>query len=304
MREIFIDIGILFLLFVILYLIIAKLWTAYAVKKVKNTPEEKKVKKLDDVLRPFGFLYDPGQDIIYSRLHPWQRKLGYERAFDERAMLLSMVIHCEPVYFEYEGKRWLVELWKGQYGMTTGAEIGIYRAEKPEDFKPGDERNLHYDSINDNELLQMQYVLYHIDEEIIRRKGRHWWLTAFEPGLFSMPEELRMCIKIVFQTEEMCYAFFKGLIDAGYNGREVYFGGNYVTLYYNQPKMKQPIRKYRILRWLAQRNNKRNCRLYQKRTKRFVKDLDKIIFLSYRYPLLYRALLGFSGWRKLPRRKG
>lgn len=298
MRDFLISIGILFLLFVMVYIIVAKLWTAYAVKKVRNTPEEKKIRKLDEVLKPFGFLYDPRQDIIYSRLHPWQRKLGYEKAFDEGAVLLSMVIDCEPIYFEYENKLWLIELWKGQYGMTTGAEIGVYRTEKPKEYQPGDERKLHYDSVGDNELLFMQYVLYRSEEEIIRRKARHWWLTAFEPGLFLRPEQLTMCVKIVFPTERMCYAFFRGLLETGYKAREVYYGGKYVTLYFDRPKTKQPIRKCRLLRWLAQRNNRRNCRIYQKRTRAFETDLDRITFLSYRYPLLYHTLLGFTGWRR------
>ena len=299
MREIFISIGILFLLLLILCILIAKLRTKRAIKKVNEASKDEKIQKLDNALRPFGFLYDPKQDIIYSRLHPWQRKMGYEKTFDEGAVLLSMVIDCEPVYFEYEGKRWLIELWKGQYGMTTGAEIGVYRAEKPEDFKPGDERGLHYDAVDDDELLFMQYVLYRSEEEILRRKARHWWLTAFEPGLYSAPEELSMCVKIVFPTERMCYAFFKGLLDGGYRSREAYFGGNYVTMYYDCPKRKQPRRNYRILRWLAQKNNKRNCRLYQKRTRMFGTDLDKITFLRYRYPVLYRTLIGFTGWRRL-----
>ena len=299
MREIFISIGILFLIFVILGLLIAKIRTKWAIKKVKGASEEEKIQKLDDALRPFGFLYNPGQDIIYSRLHPWQRKLGYEKAFDEGALLFSMVIDCEPIYFEYEGKHWLIELWKGQYGMTTGAEIGVYCAEKPKDFKLGDERNLHYDAVEDNELLQMQYILYRSEEELIRRRGKHWWLTGFEPGIFSRTGELCMCIRISFPTEKMCYAFFKGLLNAGYKSIETYFGGTYVTINYSLPKQKQPSRKYRLLRWLAQKNNKRNCRLYQRRTKMFVADLDKITFLRYRYPLLYHALLRFTGWRRL-----
>ncbi len=299
MRDIFIGIGILFLLLVILCILIAKLRTKQAIKKVNETSKDEKIRKLDDVLRPFGFLYNPEQDIIYSRLHPWQRELGYEKAFDEGAMLLSMVIQCEPIYFEYDGKLWLIEFWKGQYGMTTGAEIGIYKAEKPKDFEPGDERKLHYNSVDDDELLFMQYVLYYSEEELIRRSSKHWWLTGFEPGLFSRPEELSMCIKIVFPTEKMCDSFFRGLLDAGYRGGEVYFGGNSVTIYYHKPKAKQPTGKYKFLRRLAQNNNKRNCRLYQRRTRMFETDLDKITFLSYRYPFLYHALLGFTGWRKL-----
>ena len=75
MREIFISIGILFLLLLILCILIAKLRTKRAIKKVNEASKDEKIQKLDNALRPFGFLYDPNQDIIYSRLHPWQRKM-------------------------------------------------------------------------------------------------------------------------------------------------------------------------------------------------------------------------------------
>ena len=303
MRDIFINIGILFFFLAVVYVIAARLWTIWAVKKVKTSSREKKIDKLDEMLRPFGFLYDPGQDIIYSKLHPWQRELGYEKAFDEGAVLLSMVIDCEPVYFEYEGKMWLIEFWKGQYGMTTGAEIGVYKAEKPEDFKPGDEKKLHYDSVTDDEMIRMQYVLYHREEELFRRNAFHWWLTGFEPGLFSRPEELEMCIKLVFPTEEMCYAFYMGLIAVGYRATKSNIAGKSVIIYYHHPKSKQPKRKQKCLRALAQCNNKRNCRLYQRRTKMFESDLDKITFLRYRYPILYHTLMRFTGWRRIKKKE-
>ena len=299
MPNYFIYIGIGFLLIIVFYLIVAWLWTAWAVKKVRDIPKEKKIYMLDEVLRPYGFLYDPKQDIIYSRLYPWQRKLGYEKAFDEGAVLFSMVIDCEPVYFEYEGKIWLIEFWKGQYGMTTGAEIGIYKAEKPEKFKPGDEKNLHYDSVEDSEMIQMQYVLFRREKELFRRNALHWWLTGFEPGLFSKPEELEMCIKIDFPTEKMCYAFYKGLVQTGYWAARTYVFGKSVRIYFQHPKSKQPVRKQKVFRRLAQWNNRRNCKLYQKRTQMFQTDLDKITFIGFRYPMLYHALMGFTGWRRI-----
>lgn len=299
MQNFLISMGILCLGIIVLCLIVGRLWTLCAIRKVKGAPEEKKIRRLDNLLRPFGFLYDPGQDIIYSRLHAWQRRFGYEKAFDEGAVLFSMVIDCEPVYFEYDGKRWLIELWKGQYGMTTGAEIGVYCAEKPKDFKAGDERKLHYESVSDDEMLRMQYSLYRCEDEIIRRQSRHWWLTGFVPGLFSKPGELRMCIKIVFPNEKMSCEFLKALLAIGYMGNEVYYGGKSVTLYYYRPQTRQPVRKSRLLRWLAQRNNRRNCNLYQRRTRMFKTHLDKITFLGYRYPLLYHALIRFTGWRRI-----
>src|SRR5687768_9047714 len=76
-----------------------------------------------------GFLYDPGQDIIYSKLDAWQQHVGFCELYDDLAPVsISSVIDAEPIYFTYGGKEWMIELWKGQYGIETGAEIGVYNA--------------------------------------------------------------------------------------------------------------------------------------------------------------------------------
>mgnify|MGYP000621142798 CR=1 FL=1 len=42
---------------------------------------------------------------------------------------LAWSLTANRFYFDYQGKTWLLEFWKGQYGINTGAEIGIYRAD-------------------------------------------------------------------------------------------------------------------------------------------------------------------------------
>jgi len=44
--------------------------------------------------------------------------------YDEAAAPLGMIVDCEPIHFEYKGKRWLIQFWKGQYDLPTGAEVG------------------------------------------------------------------------------------------------------------------------------------------------------------------------------------
>ena len=73
-----------------------------------------------------GFEYDPAQDIIYSRMDPLQRSFGYAYGYDVAALAMSADIDCEPIFFDYDGKHWMIELWKGQYGLETGCEIGVY----------------------------------------------------------------------------------------------------------------------------------------------------------------------------------
>ena len=84
---------------------------------------------LNRELAEAGFAYDRKEDIFYSLMDCWQREMGYCQLYDEGSSLFNMVMHCEPVRFSYAGKRWMIELWKGQYGITTGAEVGIYNTD-------------------------------------------------------------------------------------------------------------------------------------------------------------------------------
>lgn len=98
----------------------------------KEFKEIKTYKDLNNMLKTYGYSYDVKQDIFISNHDAWQRAMGYTRIFDEAAAPMSMIIDCEPIYFEYDNKRWLIEFWKGQYGMTTGCEIGVYYTNYPD----------------------------------------------------------------------------------------------------------------------------------------------------------------------------
>lgn len=74
-----------------------------------------------------GYNYDPKQHIIYSKYTPIQRFFGFARTVDLAAdPILSSAIFCDPIYFFYDGKEYLLELWKGQYGLMSGTEVGLY----------------------------------------------------------------------------------------------------------------------------------------------------------------------------------
>ena len=74
----------------------------------------------------------------------------------------------------------MIELWKGQYDLSTGSEIGIYKKSNP-DAKA-------WDCGDNSEMLKMSYSLKKKGKEIFSRNGTHWWLTGFKPGEFSNPE--------------------------------------------------------------------------------------------------------------------
>ncbi len=163
-----------------------------AVEKVKERTDEQKLKDINEALNIYGFLFDLQQDIVYSSMYPPQRKLGYCSLYDELAPSLNMIIDCEPIYFQYGGRRWLIEFWKGQYGMTTGGEIGVYATDKEDLDIPGVFTGTFYENVSDYDLLQMEYILKKNGKKIIERGEKHWWLTGFDVGIFSEPEQLSL----------------------------------------------------------------------------------------------------------------
>ena len=60
-----------------------------------------------------GFSYDDKRDIIFSRMDALQRMLGYAYGYDDLAYLISAEIDCEPIFFKYQRKHWMIELMEG-----------------------------------------------------------------------------------------------------------------------------------------------------------------------------------------------
>src|SRR5680860_227608 len=143
-----------------------------------------------------GFVYDPDQDIIYSRLDAPQRLFGYAYGYDVAALGMNAVIDCEPIFFDYDNKHWMIELWKGQYGLESGCEIGIYTrpigstsliymlmdatvGQRPGDGLPS--HNLFYDCAADADMLELSATLHRDGAPLLTRGPElHWWLTGFK----------------------------------------------------------------------------------------------------------------------------
>jgi len=214
------------------------------------TPQSLLAKAVDAA----GFDYDPRQDIIYSKMYPLQRDFGYAYGYDAAALAMDADIDCEPIFFDYAGKTWMIELWKGQYGLETGCEIGVYnRASGNNSFpyplldatvgqRPGDSNpshNLFFDCASDQELLEMSSTLYRKGEKLLcRGPERHWWLTGFKWGVYSEPSDLKMDVSITCLDSVMTTAFVNALAATGYSN--VQTSGNTVSFTFDTPKTRQP----------------------------------------------------------------
>jgi hypothetical protein len=257
----------------------------------KGKPKSIDYESLDYILKDTGFAYDPEQNYFYAVMDGWQREFGYCRLYDEAAAPSGMIIDCEPIYFKYGGKDWLIELWKGQYGMTTGCEIGIFTTTGPELNIPGVFNGTFYNSASEEDRLQMALALKKNGKIIFAREDMHWWLTGFKLGEFSEPSELTMDVDITLKDDDMLSAFVDGLKGAGYSDNEMIIKGDTVSLKYSEPHTRQPITRTPATDWIMQKKNELLCEEYQKITGDYEDMSDKVGAIEQNAPKLLDEIL-------------
>ena len=217
----------------------------------------------DKVVDRAGYAYDKDQDIFYSVINPWQRKYGYCKLYDEACAPFGMIVDCEPIYFNYDNKKWLIEFWKGQYGLSLGAEVGIYNTTGEDIISDIVEGDFYY-VVDEKDYLNMSFILRKGDKVICKREGIHWWLTGFAVGEFANPSELTMDITITLKDIDMTEKFVDALRKVGYRYIEV--NDTTVSLVYNKPFSPQPFTRNEETDELIQKKNKLMCDAYERLT--------------------------------------
>lgn len=293
MKIFYITIGVA-AIFLLVFILLVQFRRCRARRLVQSRTDERKIKDLNDAIESFGFQYDICQDVFYAAKNGWQREMGYRKIYDDNAIRLGMVIDCEPLYFTYGGRSYLLEFWKGQYGLTTGAEIGLYVSDEINEEHP---EKLFYKSVEDDEMIDMRFILRKQGRILMIRDERHWWLTGFVLGEFSNPEELGMEISIVFPDYQMRNAFYDTLVDAGYMKENIYVEGKGVRFGFTKPHTVQPKHLKLRVQWV-QWKNKKFCKKYFRVTRWFVRTIDRVDYLGMCFPRLYRMLGKLSRAKK------
>lgn len=264
-------------------------------RKVRRMCRKEKIQLLEELVEPFGFSYVPREGVFNSREDAWQRTQGYGALFDKAAVGMNMVFDALPVYFEYGGKTWLIELWKGQYGIATGGEVGVYHANEiiPEIFYPA----AHFEAASDNEMPFIQCRLDRKHKKVYFLQKRHWWLTGFCVGTFSRPSDLRLITTFMFDSQAMAMAFYKGLQRCGTkipgNKYRICRNEVYVRMDFS-PEISWPSRLHRAV---VQAVNAVNCCLYRLVTYPFCCTEDRLLFLYFQIPGCFRRMLRRLGGR-------
>ncbi len=168
-----------------------------------------------DIIKPDGsialsYSYSEAGNYFYTDDNPWQRNFGFNRLYDIGAVFTVMYLDTFHVYYNHGGYDWMVQFWKGQYGLLfLGGEIGLY-------YKDPAKTTQHFNCAEENMEINMQMTVYRegFGELFTRPYAPHWWTTAFVPGKlkkFSDRTELTMVAKLEFKSEEERAKFCKAL---------------------------------------------------------------------------------------------
>lgn len=121
-----------------------------------------------------GYLYDFEGQYFYTASDPWQRNFGFSPIYDVGAQFATMIYTTKRFYFSWNNLDWMIQVWKGDYGIVIGAEVGVYTK------VPGSGVAGFYECAEDENCLNMSMVVKLDDTKIIDRSyGSYWWCTGF-----------------------------------------------------------------------------------------------------------------------------
>lgn len=261
-----------------------------SLRRLSGLSDSEKNELLDSLAEPFGYRYVPKGDVFGSRLDAWQKQFGYGTIYDRAASYFNMVLETLPVYFDYDGKTWLIQIWKGQYGICTGCEVGIYHADGM--IAKADWETTVFHAAAEEEMLRISTELRREGQLIAFRRETHWWLTTFDVGTFSKPDQLALKIGIQFTDVEMKEAFYRGLLEQGVDRNDIL--ARFYAVYFFGPDGAKPCSWWkRMQSVLAQWMNRINCKLFNFFTRYCCCSRDRILYLYFYLPFACRHVLCF-----------
>lgn len=168
----------------------------------------------------YVFRYNLRENIVFAPEYCLQRLFGYNDFYDKVADII-MNLKDRKIYYNYKGKEWRIELWKGRYCCVIGAEAGIYHRNPKSRFK-------HYNSAFGKDLIHMEMELLLEDKLLLKRKyDRYWWINGFRFDILrKIPiEKLKLKLSINFNDFEERSAFVQSYIKA-YDNTTIEYSDN------------------------------------------------------------------------------
>jgi hypothetical protein len=166
------------------------------------------------------YVYDFDQDFITNQKDAFQHMFGYNEVYDTFAWVANVYADTIHGVFQYDGREWLLQVWKGAYGMflAVGGEIGLYS-------KPIDREIDHYDSVDQPDWIKMEMSVYYQDElQFTKPFDEYWWCTGFKvkyfPNHLTWPHNaVTMLAKLEFDNEEMAQLYTEAMEAKGFKNQ-------------------------------------------------------------------------------------
>ncbi len=155
-----------------------------------------------------GFNMNLSEMLVYATVNCWMRNFGFCYFYDllANSMPVFFNYNTRRFKFDYNGLEYMIQIWKGNYTIANGGEVGIYCRDKS---KFGS----YYDCANDEQMLEMSMQILHGDKVLVDKPLQlHWWVNGFNLGTrMYLPESLTMNFSIVMSDEEMLIAFCEAI---------------------------------------------------------------------------------------------
>jgi|GEM_PF-3208000 len=181
----------------------------------------------------FSYRWRPGNDnfwngYFYNTKNAWQRIFGFNKVYDALSFLAGCSYNTIRVQFNYGGREWMVQLWKGKYlfGLCTGGEIGLYNR------KEGASGS-HYSTALQKDWIGMQFSIYAGTKRIFQlpMENEAWWATGYKPYPGGSRNDCTMDATLRFKDAGMAQAFAQALAAKGFSaaGGTLYLDDSYNT---------------------------------------------------------------------------
>ncbi len=260
----------------------------YAMLKVWSMTPVERVVFLNKWMEPYGYYYEPGQNILLRRVEgceDYSVKLicsWKERA--KQALKRNQAVVELLCSFAYQGKTFLVLFQKGQYGIFSGANVGIWVENKEDScFYPAKKE----------EQLEISLVLYQEGERGFVWGQKHFELAAFEQGKYYEIKDLRLRTRITFPTVDMALRFVSEMKKTGMHIIGLSRNATWVTVDFADTG---GYPDSRLLSWRqrwVQFMNQIRLGIFNMLTVPFEKTVDKMLFLYFRYPFYCKKIMHF-----------
>ncbi|MBQ2973955.1 MAG: DUF4474 domain-containing protein [Clostridia bacterium] len=150
-----------------------------------------------------GYAFSIPEVLLYAQINAWTRDFGFCLFYDIFSYTTPFFFYeTRRIKFDYDGLEWMVQIWKGNYFISNGAEIGIYSRDESS-------FGTYYDCATDEQMMKMSMELYHGDDLIFSRPGQlHWWLTGFKISYNLYPaDSMTLKFSVEMKDKEMLDAF-------------------------------------------------------------------------------------------------